>query len=186
VTGTQTVSLWRSVVVLNHWPCKAARPQTRWFVQDFFFNSSSFVVPLCSIPCLSCFVYFFASFFLSLPPSITVFFFTVYFYRPLSVLPLCFLFDLSPSFYWYYSCFILNTGSAFNFLHQERQDVAWSADRADRCVLCSGALPVLVESWYWFLVLQNIIGTWDVHYRCADCNRTACLRACLSVRLSVC
>lgn len=67
-----------------------------------------------------------------------------------------------------------------------RKDVAASADRADRCVLCSGALPVLVESWYWFLVLQNIIDTWDVHYRCADCNRAVCVRVCLFFRLFVC
>jgi hypothetical protein len=67
-----------------------------------------------------------------------------------------------------------------------RKDVVASADREDRCVLCSGALPVLVESWYWFLVLQSIIGTWDVHYRCADCNGAACVRACVFVCLFVC
>ena len=115
---------------------------------------------------------FFASF-------IPYIFFTVNFYRPLSVLPLCFLFALPLSFCWYYSCFILSNGSTFIFCN--RKDVEASAERADRCVLWSGALPVLVGSWYWFLVLQNIIGTWDVHYRCADCNRAACVRACLSV-----
>ena len=57
-------------------------------------------------------------------------------------------------------------------------------------------LPVLVESWYWFLVFQNIVGTWDVHYRwwmqqdwlrCVEqMLLRACVRACLFIRFFIC
>ena len=129
--------------------------------------------------CLSCSFYLFASFFLSSPLSFTVYFSpSIFIVRCLFFLIVCCLLFLCLSAgiilvsYW---------AVAAPLIFCIRKDVVASADRADRCVLCSGALPVLVESWYWFLVLQSIIGTWDVHYRCADCNRAACVFVCLSL-----
>lgn len=127
--------------------------------------------------CLSCSFYLFASFFLSSPLSFTVYF-SPSFYRPLSVPPHCFLFALPLSFCWYYSCFILSSGSTFNFLHQER-----------RCSICGPcrslcAVQRCIASPGWVLVLISGIAEHHWHMRCAlqVCwLQQGCVRVCLFV-----
>jgi len=134
-----------------------------------------------SVPLLFCLFLrillpFFASFIYGI-------FFTVYFCRPLSVLPLCFLFALPLSSCWYYSCFILNTGSTCDFLHQER--------RCSSCGPCRPpcAVQQCIASAGWVLVLISGIAEHHWHMRCAlqVCwLQQGCVRVCLSVCLSVC